>query len=407
MNTFARSTAAETPGPEILRLGMDTRLLVVTLFLMALGLSLVLSSSSFFAGGKFGDHFALMRNHAVRCVVALVVMFLASRVDYRVYRRAAPMLLLVGILLMVGVFVFGVTIRDTRRWYLLPLIHTTLQPSEIARTALVFFLAYWATRTGRDFRSFRRGFLPAAVAIAMVAGIIAMMPNFGTAVATISISLVLLFVAGARLIHIGAFVGVGAALFAVEVARHDYVRNRIMTFLGLGGDASTGLNWQVQQSLIALGSGGVFGVGLGDSAQKLSWLPDAYTDFIFAIVGEEGGLLFTLLVSGAFLALTLRAFKISLQCRDRFGQLLGVGISTSVFVYATLNMFVATGLFPVTGLPLPFLSYGGSALVVNAFAVGVLLNLSRYRPKETRTTPSKWNVTAPLGMRLAREGRTH
>jgi cell division protein FtsW len=176
-----------------------------------------------------------------------------------------------------------------------------------------------------------------------------------------------------------------------------------MTFLGLGGDVPAGLNWQVQQSLIALGSGGVMGVGFGDSEQKLNWLPDAYTDFIFSIVGEEGGLLFTLLVSGAFLALALRAFKISYQCSDRFGQLLGVGISTSVFVYAMLNMFVATGLFPVTGLPLPFLSYGGSALVVNAFAVGVLLNLSRYRPKETRPARAKWNVMAPLGLRTERE----
>jgi cell division protein FtsW len=201
------------------------------------------------------------------------------------------------------------------------------------------------------------------------------------------------------------FVGAGAALMAVEVLRHDYVRNRILTFLGLGGDASTGLNWQVQQSLIALGSGGLFGVGFGDSEQKLNWLPDAYTDFIFSIVGEEGGLLFTILVSGAFLALTLRAFKISYQCSDRFGQLLGVGISASVFVYALLNMFVATGLFPVTGLPLPFLSYGGSALVVNAFAVGVLLNLSRYRPRETRTTPAASKWVAPLGMRAVRESR--
>ncbi len=401
MDANAHTTTADGSGAQLLRLGMDTRLLVVTLLLMALGLSWVLSSSSYFAGGKFGDHFALMRNHAGRCVVALVVMFLASRVDYRVYRRAAPMLFLAGVLLMIGVFVFGVTIRDTRRWYLVPLIHTTLQPSEIARTTLVFFLAYWATRTGRDFRSFRRGFLPAAVAIALVAGVIAMMPNFGTAAATVTIALVMLFVAGARLVHIGAFVGAGAALAAVEIARHDYVRERLMMFLGLGHDAATGLNWQVQQSLIAIGSGGVFGVGLGDSEQKLNWLPDAYTDFIFSIVGEEGGLIFTLLVSAAFLALTLRAFKISYQCSDRFGQLLGVGISASVFVYAILNMYVATALFPVTGLPLPFLSYGGSALVVNAFAVGVLLNLSRYRPKETRTSRAKWNLVAPLAMRAS------
>lgn len=402
MNDNAPTTTVGNPGQHLLRLGMDTRLLVVTLFLMALGLSLVLSSSSYFAGGKFGDHFILMRNHAARCVVALVVMFLASRVDYRVYRRAAPMLMLVGLVLMIGVFVFGVTIRDTRRWYLLPLIHTTLQPSEIARTALVFFLAYWATRTGRDFRSFRRGFAPAAIAVVAVAGIVAMMPNFGTAVATVAISLVVMFVAGARVVHLAGFVGVGAALAAVQVARHDYVRDRIFAFLGVG-EAPAGMNWQVQQSLIALGSGGPFGVGFGDSSQKLNWLPDAYTDFIFSIVGEEGGLLLTLLVSGAFLALTLRAFKISLQCSDRFGQLLGVGIAASVFVYAMLNMFVVTGLFPVTGLPLPFLSYGGSALVVNAFAVGVLLNLSRHRPKEARSSRAKWNVVAPLGMGSTRE----
>jgi cell division protein FtsW len=404
MDESTQSTRTATPGHDVLCLGMDTRLLVVTLFLMALGLSLVLSSSSFFAGGKFGDDFALMRNHAARCVVALVVMFLASRVDYRVYRRAAPMLLLAGVLLMVGVFVFGVTIRDTRRWYLLPLIHTTLQPSEIARTVLVFFLAYWATRTGRDFRSFRRGFAPAAIAIAVVAGTVAMMPNFGTAAATVAISLLVVYVAGARMLHIASFVGAGAVLAAIEIARHDYVRARILTFLGIG-DAPTGLNWQVQQSLIALGSGGVFGVGFGDSTQKLSWLPDAYTDFIFSIVGEEGGLLLALLVSAAFLGLALRGLKISYRCSDRFGQLLGVGISASVFVYATLNMFVATGLFPVTGLPLPFLSYGGSALVVNAFAVGVLLNLSRHRPAEGRSTRGHAHVVATLGMLPAREAR--
>jgi cell division protein FtsW len=358
--------------------------------------SLVLSSSSFFAGGKFGDQFALMRNHAIRCLVAVVLLFLASRVDYRLYRKMAPMLLLVGVLLMVGVFFLGITIRDTRRWYLLPLINTTLQPSEIARTALVFFLAYWITRTGRDFRSFRKGFLPAAGAIAVVAGVIAAMPNFGTAAATVTIALVMLYAGGARLLHLGGFVGLGAALAAIEVARHAYVRERILAFLGAGGGANDALDWQLRQSLIALGSGGFFGRGFGHSEQKLNWLPDAYTDFIFSIVGEEGGLLLTLLISGAFLFLTLRGLRIAHQCSDRFGQVLGVGITASIFVYAALNMFVATGLFPVTGLPLPFLSYGGSALAVNAFAVGVLLNLSRRRSSSPRRGRGRWSACVPL-----------
>lgn len=388
---------APSPGQQMLRMVMDTRILVITMFLMAIGVSLVLSSSSFFAGGKFGDEFLLMRNHASRCLVAVIVLFLASRVDYRVYRKAAPALLLGGLLLMGAVFVFG-AIRETQRWIPIPFIKATLQPSEIARTGLVFFLAYWITRSGNDIADFRRGFLPAAGAIALVAGIAAAMPNFGTAAATVLISLIILFVGGARLLHLGAFAGGAAALAALAFIRYTYVRDRVMAFLGRG-DVSTDMSWQVDQSLIALGSGGVFGVGLGHSEQKLSWLPDAYTDFIFSIAGEEGGLILTLLVSGAFLALTLRALKISHECSDRFGQLLGVGIAASVFVYAILNMYVVTGLFPVTGLPLPFLSYGGSALVVNAFTVGVLLNLSRRRAAPRRGASIRWATWATSGAR--------
>lgn len=392
------ANANETPGQRLLHMKVDRRILVITLSLMAIGISLVLSSSSFFAGGKFGDQFALMRNHAVRSFIALVVMFVASRIDYRVYRKAAPALLVLSVLMMLALFFLGVTIRDTRRWFILPLINTTLQPSELARTALVFFLAYWMTRTGKDLTRFKTGFLPAAGAIALVAGICAALPNFGTATATIVIALCMLFVGGARLAHIGMFVGAGVSLFIVEVLRHAYVRDRILTFLGLG-HGSGALNWQVDQSLIALGSGGLFGRGFGHSEQKLSWLPDSYTDFIFSIVGEEGGLLLTLAVSGAFLFLALRGLKIAHDCSDRFGQLLGVGITASVFVYAALNMYVATGLFPVTGLPLPFLSYGGSAMLVNAFAVGVMLNLSRKLSGTRRRGNVMWEGRLPVAAR--------
>jgi cell division protein FtsW len=383
-------TVDETPGQRLLHMKVDRRILVITLSLMAIGISLVLSSSSFFAGGKFGDQFALMRNHAVRSFIALVVMFVASRIDYRVYRKAAPALLVLSVLMMIALFFLGVTIRDTRRWFLVPLINTTLQPSELARTALVFFLAYWMTRTGRNFSRFKTGFLPAAGAIALVAGITAALPNFGTATATVVIALAMVYVGGARLLHIGAFAGAGIALFVVEVARHEYVRDRILMFLGFG-HGSGALNWQVDQSLIALGSGGLLGRGFGHSEQKLSWLPDSYTDFIFSIVGEEGGLLLTLAVSGAFLFLALRGLKIAHDCSDRFGQLLGVGISASVFTYAALNMYVATGLFPVTGLPLPFLSYGGSALIVNGFSVGVMLNLSQRLSSHRRRGQVAWD----------------
>ncbi len=396
--TQTAADANETPGQRLLHMKVDRRILVITLSLMAIGISLVLSSSSFFAGGKFGDQFALMRNHAVRSFIALVVMFVASRIDYRVYRKAAPALLVLSVLMMLALFFLGVTIRDTRRWMILPLINTTLQPSELARTALVFFLAYWMTRTGKDLTRFKTGFLPAAGAIALVAGICAALPNFGTATATIVIALCMLYVGGARLAHIGMFVGAGAALFIVEVLRHAYVRDRILTFLGFG-HGSGALNWQVDQSLIALGSGGLFGRGFGHNQQNLSWNPHTNTDNIYTNHPQDPGLLLTLAVSGAFLFLALRGLKIAHDCSDRFGQLLGVGITASVFVYAALNMYVATGLFPVTGLPLPFLSYGGSAMLVNAFAVGVMLNLSRKLTGPRRRTNVMWEGRLPVAAR--------
>ena len=290
----------------------------------------------------------------------------------------APMLLLMGVTLLLGLFVFGQTIRETARWYAIPKLNATLQPSEFARIALVLFLAYWITKRGKEFQDFKRGFLPAVVAIAAVVGTVAATPNYGTATATLIISLIILYIGGARLTHLAGLAGTGLVLAGIRVLNEGYVRDRIVAFFSRS-DSLTEQNWQVYQSLVGLGSGGLFGRGLGNSQQQLSWLPDSYTDFIFAVLGEELGLAGTILVSGLFLLLVLRAFKISRNCNDRFGELLVVGLGSSIFVYATLNMFVVTGLFPVTGLPLPFLSYGGSALVVNAFAMGVLLNVSRSR----------------------------
>jgi len=374
-------TELTTPAPtrRSLSLDCDGRILFIVLFLIAIGVSLVASSSSFFAGGQFSDHFALMRRHAARSALALLALLFAMKLDYRLYRKMAPMLFAMGTLMVLGLFVFGHPIRGTLRWYVLPLINTSIQPAEIARLTLVFFLAYWITRSGKQFVEFKRGFLPAAGAIAITVGLIAATPDYGTASATALIAITMLFIGGARLLHLAGFMSIGVGIAAVKFRTTPYVHNRIDAFFHQS-DNMTEMNWQVHQSLIGLGSGGVFGVGFGDSGQKLSWLPDAYTDFIFSVLGEELGLVGTMFVSALFLLLVLRALKISRRGNDRFGEILVVGIGISIFVYAMLNMLVATGLFPVTGLPLPFLSYGGSALIVNAFAVGVLLNVSRQRP---------------------------
>ncbi len=358
----------------------DVRCLFIVLTLMAVGVWMVASSSSFFAGGKFDDQFALTRRHVVRVLMAVFVLGVTMRIDYRVWRRLAPVFLIVGVALVGGLYAFGRILRDTRRWYDLPVVHGTLQPADVARLSLVFFLAWWIARTGRDFTRLREGFAPAAAVTLLVAALIALTPNYGNATATMLVALAMMFAGGARLGHLAGLAGVCAAGLGVRLLQGGYVAERVRGWLA-GGDAHE-IGWQVQQSLIGLGSGGVLGVGLGDSTQKLNWLPDAYTDFIFSILGEELGLAGTLAVSTLFLLVVLRAFKLSTRCDDRFGEMLAVGIGVSYFVYAVLNMYVATGLFPVTGLPLPFVSYGGSAMLVNAFAGGVLLSVSsRRRPR--------------------------
>ncbi len=370
-----RMTAGGEGMNRVLNIDCDVRILFIVLALVGIGASLVASSSSYFAGEEFSDHFALLRKHVFKIAVALVAMLVAKNVDYRVYRRVSPMMMIVGVGMLAGLFVVDQTIRETSRWYFSSRLQMALQPAEVARLALVFFLAYWITRSGKDFTDLKKGFLPAAGAVALVVGLIAATPNYGSAAATALIALIMLFLGGARLLHVGGFVAAGLAVAAVKLGRTPYVMERLTSFIR-PGDAVTDANWQVHQSLVGLGSGGILGRGFGGSTQKLSWLPDSYTDFIFSVLGEEAGLIGTVAVSGLFLLLALRALKISRRCNDVFGEMLVVGIGASIFVYAALNMYVATGLLPVTGLPLPFLSYGGSALVVNAVAVGVLLNVS-------------------------------
>lgn len=373
----AADTNRRSPS-RVLNIDCDCRILLITLVFIGIGASLVASSSSFFAGEVYADHFALIRKHVFKIAIALAAIVLAINIDYRIYRRISPMFLLVAVGLLAGLFIVPGSIRDADRWYYSATLKMALQPSEVARMALVFFLAWWIARSGKWMIDFKKGFLPAAVAICMVVGLVAATPNYGSALATLVIALTILFIGGARLTHLMGFVASGAALGALALWRAEYARARIFAFLH-PDDGVTAANWQIKQSLIGLGSGGLVGRGLGESSQKLSWLPDSYTDFIFAILGEEVGLAGTLVVSAMFLLLVLRALKVSQRCSDPFGEMLVVGIGCSIFWYAVLNMYVATGMFPVTGLPLPFLSYGGSALVVNAFAIGVLLNVSRHR----------------------------
>jgi cell division protein FtsW len=369
------------------QLKCDKRILLIVVFLMVIGTSLVGSASSHFSGLRFDDAYFLLKRHLFRIVIAALFLLLACHIDYRILRKPSPLAFGVGVTMLVALLIFGHKVRDAERW--LTILQVTFQPAEIARLALVMFVAYWVARKGTELEDFKRGFLPVALAVVVVLALIAAQPNYGSAVATAAIAFLMLYLGGARVRHLLALAFAMGGAAAVRLMSVGYVRDRFLAFLHQS-EGIDGANWQIRQSLIALGSGGFFGAGIGGSRQKLGWLPDAHTDFIYSILGEELGLLGTLAVSLAFLLLALRALKISLNSGDRFGHMLALGIGCSIFVYALMNMLVATGLFPVTGLPLPFLSYGGSALVVNAFSVGILLNVSKKR----------------RGQRLARNSRS-
>jgi len=367
------------------RVECDRRVLLIVVILMAVGASLVASASSYFSTNHFSDPYFLLKRHLVRLVIAGLFLVLAMHIDYRIFRRLSPIALAAGIAMLLGLFIFGHAIRDTVRWYHVQFLQVTIQPSELARFSLVLFLAFWIARKGKEIQKFKTGFLPVAIAIVIVLGLMAAQPNYGSASATATIAFLVLYLGGVRFHHL-ALLGtsiVGVAL--IKVWSVPYVRDRLLAFRN-PGEGLTEMNWQSYQSLIGLGSGGPFGMGIGQSRQKLNWLPDSHTDFIFSILGEEIGLIGTVFVSLLFLLLALRALKISRNSDDRFGEMLVIGIGCTVFVYAFLNMFVATGLFPVTGLPLPFLSYGGSALVVNAFSIGILLNVSK-KTMEQKSSP--------------------
>jgi cell division protein FtsW len=358
------------------KLECDRRTLLVVFVLTAVGASVVGSSSSHFSAAEFSDPYFLLKKHLARIVIAFLFLILAIRIDYRLYRRIAPAVLGVAVATLLGLFVFGQVIRGALSSYAIKSLGMSVQPSEFARLALVLFLAYWISRKGSEIEDLVHGYLPAAGAMLVVVGLVAVQGDNGTALATTIIAFLVLYLGGAKIRHLGATAGALGVAAVIRVLTTPYIRERIIAFFHKGEHLAD-MNWQVYQSLISLGSGGVIGIGFGGSRQKLDWLPDSHTDFVFSILGEEAGLFGTFGVSLLFLLLALRGLKISTRSGDTFGEMLVVGVACSVFVYASLNMLVAAGLIPVTGLPLPFLSYGGSALVVNAFSVGVLLNVSK------------------------------
>jgi len=361
----------------LVRARLDWRLLLPVMLLVALGLVMVYSSSAFLGAERFQSEYFFLERHAMRVLIGLVVLLVAARIDYHVYERLAPWALGATMLLLVVLLAVGGVIRGANRC--LSLATVNIQPTELARIACVAYLARLLDRKGDKMGSFRDGVLPVCLVLGALALLILLQPNLGSTIALLATGFAMLHLAGARTRHLGLLVLAGALVAWIQVLRHPYMMDRVQAWLGLWGSGSVdalGKNWQLSQSILALGSGGVTGTGPGHGLEKAFFLPDPHTDFIYAVIGEELGLLGTAGVLAAYLVLFLRGLRIARRTPDRFGFLLAAGLTINLSVYVAMNIAVVTGVIPTTGLPLPFLSYGGSALVVNLGVIGVLLNLA-------------------------------
>jgi cell division protein FtsW len=353
----------------------DKTLFLLTTLLVGASIVMVYSASSVQAANKFQTSYYFLAKQVVWSVLGFVLMFGAMQVDYHDYRRPAVIWSLLGVtgVLLLAVF-FEPRINGTQRWLSFRLF--SLQPSELAKLSVIVFTAAILERRMHRIADLVYAVAPIAIVTFGLAGLVLLEPDFGTAVSIVLIAIAMLYASGLRYRHLlTAFFAITPAAVALVVMK-AYRFKRVLAFLDPEG-TKLGDGFQLYQSLIALGSGGLIGRGLGGSMQKLFYLPEAHTDFIFSIIGEELGLIGTTIILGAFALLAWRGLRVALLAPDRFGALLAVGITMMIAVQAMLNITVVTGLAPTKGLPLPFVSNGGSSLLINMLAMGVLLNISQ------------------------------
>jgi cell division protein FtsW len=347
-------------------------LVLVTLGLVAFGLVMVYSASSARALLASGDPAYYLKRQALYALIGLIALAVLSRVDFRVLRRLAPPLLAVSFFFLLAVLAVGTSVNGAKRW--LPLGFLDFQPSELAKLALALWVALVLARRPAP-QSLGELLKPIGLVVGAACLLVLLEPDLGTALAIAIMVAAMLVVSGTPLRVLAGAGGIGVGLVLAAIWFEPYRRDRLFGFLDPWADAQ-GAGYQIAQAMIALGSGGLFGVGLGQSVQKIYYLPEASTDMIFAIVGEELGLVGAALVIAAFALFGYAGFNVALQCRDPFGKRLAAGLTALVCGQAAVNLCAVMGLAPLTGIPLPFVSYGGSSLVVALASVGILLNIA-------------------------------
>ncbi len=357
----------------------DLGLMVAVFILVSLGVVMLYSASSVMAAQRMGEHHILLTRQLQNIGIGVMAMLVALQLDYRWYRRLVyPILggtvLLLALVLVPGV---GITEHGATRWLNLGLLR--FQPAELAKLTAVMFLAYSVSKKGKRMGSFTIGFLPHLLIIGILVGLLMKQPDFGTSVMLITMMLVLLFVSGAKLSYLFLVTLGGSVVGYFAISGSEYRMQRIMAFLDPWSHRQD-IGYQISESLIAIGSAGLSGRGLGEGAGKLGYVPELWNDFIGTIIAEELGIAGVIVVVALFLFILWRGFRIAFRATDGFGMYLAFGITAMFAIQAIANLFVVVGMLPTKGLTLPFVSFGGTSIIVGLFAVGVLLNISRNEP---------------------------
>lgn len=358
----------------------DFFLFLAVMGLLTLGVIMVYSASQYMAADSaVNDSFYYLKKQSLWAVIGLVVMFFALKFDLDRLRSLAVPFLIVAVLLLVFVKLgAGVSSLGAERTISLGPVH--FQPSEFAKLAMVLFFAYNMSRDPKRNGTFLYGFLPQIAVCGLLAGLIMLQPDLGTAVALVGTAFLMMLSGGIKYRYLITMILCGAVLVAVAIILEPFRMARFTAFLDPWQDAQ-GYGFQTVQSLIAIGSGGVTGAGLGNGSSKWYYLPEVHTDFIFSLIGEELGLIGTVFTLFLFAVFVWRGLRIAILSEEPFFSLLAMGITAMIGVQTLINFFVATGMMPVTGIALPFISYGGSSLVFTLLATGILLNLSTRLPK--------------------------
>ncbi len=359
---------------------IDNVLYTVTIIMAIFGIVMVYSASSFNAEINNNDQFYFAKRQAIWVVVGFCTMNITMFFKYHKLKIFSRFILIISIILLLLVAIpnIGVVVNGARRW--LEIGPLRFQPSELAKLSMVIFLAHFLELKGQKIRRFKEGVLPTLVIIGLIFGLILVQRDLGTAVIIMATGIILLFLAGIKFLHLIPISITGIGIGIIAILSKEYRFRRFLSAFDPWEDP-LGAGYQAVQSLYALASGGIFGVGLGNSIQKRLFLPFAHTDFIFSIIAEELGLIGASIVIFGFVIIGIRGMKIARNAPDKFGFLLASGLTFGILVQAFINILVVTASLPVTGMTLPFISSGGSSLLITMTSIGILLNISRYSAK--------------------------